>query len=61
MQDTFIQAYPKLLQPAAAVAGLWLAHGEEPLLSQWLIDAMRPHWRAQNYAIKRIELVSVKS
>ncbi|MGO2671880.1 MAG: DNA polymerase III subunit delta [Psychrobacter celer] len=61
MQDTFIQAYPKLLQPAAAVAGLWLAHGDEPLLSQWLIDAMRPHWRAQNYAIKRIELVSVKS
>ncbi|WP_430738206.1 DNA polymerase III subunit delta [Psychrobacter sp. VH5] len=61
MQDTFIQAYPKLLQPAAAVAGLWLAHGDEPLLSQWLIDAMHLHWRAQNYAIKRIELVSVKS
>ncbi|WP_299188492.1 DNA polymerase III subunit delta [uncultured Psychrobacter sp.] len=61
MQDTFIQAYPKLLRPAVAVAGLWLAHGDEPLLSQWLIDAMRPHWRAQNYAIKRIELVSVKS
>ncbi|MEN2751622.1 DNA polymerase III subunit delta [Psychrobacter sp. FBL11] len=61
MQDTFIQAYPKLLQPTVAVAGLWLAHGDEPLLSQWLIDAMRPHWRAQNYAIKRIELVSVKS
>ncbi|MGM8898589.1 MULTISPECIES: DNA polymerase III subunit delta [unclassified Psychrobacter] len=61
MQDTFIQAYPKLLQPTVAVAGLWLAHGDEPLLSQWLIDAMRPHWRAQNYAIKRIELISVKS
>lgn len=61
MQDTFIQAYPKLLQPSVAVAGLWLAHGDEPLLSQWLIDAMRPHWRVQNYAIKRIELVSVKS
>ena len=61
MQDTFIQAYPKLLQPSVAVAGLWLAHGDEPLLSQWLIDALRPHWRAQNYAIKRIELVSVKS
>ena len=43
------------------VAGLWLAHGDEPLLSQWLIDALRPHWRAQNYAIKRIELISVKS
>ena len=61
MQDTFIKAYPKLLQLSVAVAGLWLAHGDEPLLSQWLIDALRPHWRAQNYAIKRIELVSVKS
>ena len=61
MQDTFIQAYPKLFQPSVAVAGLWLAHGDEPLLSQWLIDALRPHWRAQNYAIKRIELVSFKS
>lgn len=61
MQDTFIKAYPKLLQPSVAVAGLWLAHGDEPLLSQWLIDGLRPHWRAQNYAIKRIELVSVKS
>ena len=61
MQDTFIQAYPKLLQSSVAVAGLWLAHGDEPLLSQWLIDALRPHWRAQNYAIKRIELISVKS
>lgn len=61
MQQTFIQAYPKLLQPSVAVAGLWLAHGDEPLLSQWLIDALRPHWHTQNYAIKRIELVSVKS
>ncbi|MBU5616507.1 DNA polymerase III subunit delta [Psychrobacter sp. TAE2020] len=61
MQETFTQAYPKLLQPTVAVAGLWLAQGDEPLLQQWLIDALRPHWRAQNYAIKRIELISVKS
>ncbi len=61
MQETFTQAYPKLLQPKVAVAGLWLAHGDESLLQQWLIDALRPHWRAQNYAIKRIELISVKS
>lgn len=61
MQASFVQAYPKLLQPSFAVAGLWLAHGDEPLLQQWLIDALRPHWRAQNYAIKRIELASVKS
>lgn len=61
MQESFVQAYPKLLQPSIATAGLWLAHGDEPLLQQWLIDALRPHWRAQNYAIKRIELISVKS
>lgn len=61
MQKPFIQAYPKLLQPSVVVAGLWLAHGDEPLLHQWLIDALRPHWCAQNYAIKRIELMSAKS
>lgn len=61
MQNAFIQAYPKLLQNEVAVAGLWLAHGDEPLLHQWLIDALRPHWRSQNYAIQRFELVSPKS
>lgn len=61
MQETFIQAYPKLLQPSVAVAGLWLAHGDEPLLHQWLVDAIRPHWQTQNYAIKRIELISTKT
>lgn len=61
MQNTFTQAYPKLLQDNVTVAGLWLAHGDEPLLQQWLVDAMRPHWRAQHHAIKRIELVSPKS
>lgn len=61
MQESFIQAYPKLLQPDIQVAGLWLAHGDEPLLHQWLIDALRVQWRAQNYAIKRIELISVKT
>ncbi|WP_367103818.1 DNA polymerase III subunit delta [uncultured Psychrobacter sp.] len=61
MQESFIQIYPKLLQTDVAVAGLWLAHGDEPLLQQWLVDALRPHWRAKNYAIKRIELVSVKT
>ncbi len=61
MQESFNQAYPKLLQPSIKAAGLWLAHGDEPLLQQWLIDGLRPHWRAQNYAIKRIELISAKS
>lgn len=68
MQASFLNSYPKLLSSSSShqqnplsLTGLWLAHGDEPVLSGWLVDAMRPHWHAQNLAIKRIELVSVKS
>ncbi|MDO5768070.1 MAG: DNA polymerase III subunit delta [Psychrobacter sp.] len=80
MQDTFVNAYPRLQkslqneltisqqnesQSAAnssmSVAGLWLAHGDEPLLSQWLLDALRGHWQQQRYAISRVELASAKT
>ncbi len=67
MQDTFLNYYPKLMQteatahPGLSLNGLWLAHGDEPLLHQWLIDAMRIQWRAQHLAIQRVDLVSVKS
>lgn len=65
MEDTFLNVYPKLnsTEPNQNLnlTGLWLAHGDEPLLHQWLIDAMRLSWRAQNLAIKRVELVSAKT
>lgn len=63
MQDTFLNAYPRLQQSPADtnVAGLWLAHGDEPLLSQWFLDALRTRWQQQNYAVTRVELVSVKT
>ncbi|WP_227430056.1 DNA polymerase III subunit delta [Psychrobacter sp. I-STPA6b] len=62
MQDTFLNSYPKLLQANTPIlTGLWLAHGDEPLLTQWLTDAMRPHWRNQNLAIKHIDLISTKT
>ena len=61
MAQTFINSYPKLLQSGVQVAGLWLAHGDEPLLQQWLITALRQHWQQQNYSITRIELTSPKS
>ena len=63
MQDTFLNVYPKLTSQAASqnvLSGLWLAHGDEPLLHQWFIDAMRTTWRAQNLSVQRVELVSVK-
>ncbi|PNK61327.1 DNA polymerase III subunit delta [Psychrobacter sp. FDAARGOS_221] len=65
MQDSFLNIYPKLTQVQADhnlnLTGLWLAHGDEPLLQQWLVDAMRRSWHLQNLAIKRIELVSAKT
>lgn len=65
MEDTFLNVYPKLsaadTNNPLNLTGLWLAHGDEPLLQQWLIDAMRSSWRAQNLAIKRVELVSSKT
>lgn len=69
MQDSFLNAYPKLqnsLQSQSghsdiSVAGLWLAHGDEPLLNQWLLDALRAIWQQQNYSITRVDLASVKT
>ncbi|WP_019671816.1 DNA polymerase III subunit delta [Psychrobacter lutiphocae] len=65
MQDSFLNLYPKLEQHPSGqnlgLTGLWLAHGDEPLLQQWLVDAMRRSWNMQNLAIKRIELVSAKT
>lgn len=71
MQDSFIHAYPRLQQAIQAsdkaptdqfnVSGLWLAHGDEPLLNQWLLDALRGIWQRKRYSITRVELVSAKS
>lgn len=62
MQDTFLNVYPKLLLPSnIRPTGLWLGHGDEPLLQQWLIDAMRIIWQSQSLVVKRVELVSAKT
>lgn len=72
MQDSFLSLYPKLMQDGQAgadvrqsghtrISGLWLAHGDEPLLTQWLTDAMRPIWQHDGQEVKRLELVSSKS
>ncbi|PID37714.1 MAG: DNA polymerase III subunit delta [Pseudomonadales bacterium] len=59
------QPNQKQSQPAQPLglqlSGLWLAHGDEPLMSQWLIEALRPHWRQQGQSVQRIELVSTKT
>lgn len=64
MKGSFLDVYSKLSPSNAqqsSLSGLWLAHGDEPLLHQWLIDAMRPIWRAQSLSVQRVELVSPKT
>ena len=43
MEDTFLNVYPKLSVAESGqsfnLTGLWLAHGDEPLLQQWLVPA----------------------
>lgn len=43
------------------MSGLWLVHGDEPVVQDWLIEACRPIWSKNNQLIKRLELSSPKS
>lgn len=59
MQQRFLTLVQDLQQPRQ-LTGLWLAHSDEPLVLQWLIDACRPHWQANQQVIKRLELNTAK-
>lgn len=59
MQQRFLAVAQNLHNPSH-LTGLWLAHSDEPLTLQWLVDACRPHWQAHQQIIKRIELNSAK-
>ncbi|MDO4896125.1 MAG: DNA polymerase III subunit delta [Moraxella sp.] len=50
-----------LSKQAVVPCGLWLVHGDDPLVADWLIDACRPIWSKNNQIIKRMELSSPKS
>lgn len=41
--------------------GLWLIHGDEPLVASWLMDGWRTHWTAQQVERKRVDMKSAKS
>ncbi|MBS9780662.1 MAG: DNA polymerase III subunit delta [Moraxellaceae bacterium] len=61
MNKSFITIYPQLEQNKLSLAGLWFAHGDEPLLNQWLVDGLRPLWQKNGQTVQRIELVSAKT
>lgn len=63
MQKRFLPVFSELNHTTHAlpVKGLWLVHSDEPLILQWLIDALKTHWQQQNQIIERLELNSPKS
>lgn len=42
------------------IVGLWLLTGDEPLVQNWAIDALRPIFLSNHQTIKRIDLTSPK-
>lgn len=61
MNQPFLNAYQKLSQTPTLATGLWLLHGDEPLLPQWLIEKLQPAWREANMPIHRMDITSAKS
>ncbi|MFC0819473.1 DNA polymerase III subunit delta [Moraxella marmotae] len=61
MHKPFLAVSQSLLQKPSSITGLWLAHSDEPLVLQWLVDACRPSWQEHHQIIKRIELTAAKS
>ena len=61
MQYQFLQAFQQLKTMQSPATGLWLLHGDEDLLAQWLIEKMTPNWHHANMSITRMDIVSAKS
>ncbi len=50
--------YRGALSKLSQAKGFWLLHGDEPLLSQHLLDQMHQHWNSQGIERQRIDLGS---
>lgn len=61
MQTQFLSIYRDITQAkVSTIKGLWLIHGDEPLIHSWFIDACRPLFAANAQTIKRFTLSSAK-
>lgn len=63
MQERFLPLWTRLIdaKELTLISGIWLIHSDEPLIYQWLIDALKPYHQAHQQLIKRIELTSANS
>jgi DNA polymerase III subunit delta len=51
--------YLQALKRVTSAQGAWVLHGQEPLLEQNLLDALRKHWHAQGIERQRYDLSNV--
>lgn len=55
MQTKFLSAYQQLATQTH-VTGLWLLHGDDPLVLDFFVAALRPLFKQNNQLVKRITL-----
>lgn len=61
MNQPFLSAYQSLSKKPTLATGLWLLHGDEPLLAQWLLEKLQPAWRRAGVSLQRVDITSAKS
>lgn len=61
MQHAFLSAFEHAKNMSQPAVGLWLLHGDEDLLAQWLIEQFKPQWQRHGMAISRMDITSAKS
>ena len=61
MQQSFLKAFELAQNMNAPATGLWLLHGDEPLLPQWLIERFRSLWQSASMSVSRMDITSSKS
>lgn len=62
MHYNFLQFHQSIhSQRLVKMTGLWLVHGDDELVQQWVLQSAKPLFVAHQQLIKRIELVSQKS
>lgn len=59
MQTSFLKAYDDIKQnKLSAIEGLWLLHGDEPLIQSWFIKACRSLFAHNAQTVKRLDVSS---
>lgn len=62
MQHSFLATYQAIKRSELThINGLWLLHGDDALVINWLIDVARPVFQNHAQLIKRMELTSPKA